>query len=151
MARRDETVQGDLITQRPQYQVMEKSYLPNERLGVSTVFDPSPEVLLATPGWPKTLINKDDPTEGETPAPMLIFYDGIPGKNLKPHNAAAKRAWMDEWGRPYDEVEFMDPIRDLTIINKTGPLDLKNAVVEALTTALLPVLAKSDKDKHPPE
>lgn len=98
--------------QRPQYQVMEKSYLPDDRLGVSRIFDPE-----EMPFQPE---NEDDPDAPRLRKPLLTFYDGKPGHNLRPHNDEAKRVWLEHWGRPYDECRFPDPIRDLCVVSPVG-------------------------------
>lgn len=131
-------VQGDLIRQRPQYQVMDRAFLMDDRLGVHRIYDPN------APDWPKTPVDPNTGAGGD-PVPMLVFYDGKPGKVLKPHNQAARAVWLEHFGKPFEDTTFRDPIGDLTIISKSGPEDLKKAVVTALTEALLPILNREAK------
>jgi hypothetical protein len=127
--------QGDLIKQRAQYQVVAKCFLPDERLGISRMYDPN------DPAWPQRRIDPNDPTAGTEPEPMLVFYDGAPGSCLKPHNQAAKSRWLEAHGKPFDQTVFGDPIRDLTIINNSSEKDLQEAMLKALGGMLAPILS----------
>ena len=94
---------------KPQYQVLERCYLPVEGPGgtLDRILDPS---LMPFKKFP-------DGTQKEEREPLVITYTGVPAHYLKPLNAAAKKMCEQH----ADRMTFNDPINKLTVVGADAP------------------------------
>ena len=92
---------------KPQYQVLERCYLPVEGPGgmVERILEPAAMPYKKFP----------DGTLSEEREPLIITFTGVPAHYLKPLNAAARKMCEQ-----YPErMMFNDPINKLTVVGAT--------------------------------